>query len=208
MTKSKHIHPSIKSLALGLVAAVALAASNSAQAALIFTLTESGSGVTLTGSGSFNFGGSLTPTSGAYGGGLYPTLGFLETGPRFNGNHDLASSAIIAGPNSFGSGGSSLATSATGDSFGIRTVITPGTVAVPSGYTSGTALSGQAFWAGATLASLGVTPGTYNWNTSYGGVDDTITLNAVVPEPSSAALMMGLAALGYGLLRRRRVVKS
>jgi hypothetical protein len=37
------------------------------------------------------------------------------------------------------------------------------------------------------------------------GISD-VQINAI-PEPSSAALM-GLAALGYGLLRRRRAVNS
>ncbi|MGA0175813.1 MAG: PEP-CTERM sorting domain-containing protein [Chthoniobacterales bacterium] len=202
--KTKHIQPSIKSLALGLVAAAALAAGNSAQADLSFTMTETGSGVTLTGSGSFNFGGSLSTSGAGFGSIVRPDLAFFDTGPLVTG-HDYANDAIVSGPTSFGSGADTVATSGSGDTFGVRVQFL-NDVYLPSGYTSGNALSGEAFWSGATLASLGVTPGTYNWNTSYGGVDDTITLN-VVPEPSSAALI-GFAALGYGLLRRRRVVNS
>ncbi len=68
-------------------------------------------------------------------------------------------------------------------------------------------MNGQTFWSGETLANLGATPGTYQWNTSFGGVQDTITLNiSAVPEPSSLALLglAGLGLAGLGLLRRRR----
>jgi hypothetical protein len=219
--KNKHIHPSAKSLALGLVAAAALAAGNSAQAALVFTLTETGSGVTLVGSGSFNFGGTLGLQSAPFDSYLIPQpdLGGLAVGPNIpefdpisaTRNYvESAAAAVVSGPFGFGSGlplGS--ATSSTGHTFGFESgEFRTKNVYVPLGYDSGDPLSGESFWSGATLASLGATPGTYTWNTRYGGVDDTITLNVVVPEPSSAAALMGLAALGYGLLRRRRVVKS
>ena len=206
--KNNHIHPSAKSLALGLVAAAALAAGNPAQAALVFTLQETGSGVTLVGSGSFNFVGTLFPTSGPFGSFLTPGefAAIAEVGPRIPGDgptvtHLRANAAILpGGPVSFGSLTlSPTATSSSGDTFGFGAAGRD--VLLPLGYVSGTALSGQTFWSGETLASLGATPGTYNWNTDYGGVADTITLTITVPEPSTFALL-GLA--GLSLLRRRR----
>jgi hypothetical protein len=203
--KNKHLHPSAKSLALGLVAAAALAAGNSAQAALVFTLTESGSGVTLVGSGSFNSGSLLLGDATQVGSVLIPDLGIAQVGPVIPNNgsiptHLRAEDAIVpGGPDSFGSFTiSPTATSSSGDTFGFFADLRD--VALPLGYVSGTALNGQTFWSGETLASLGATPGTYVWNTNFNGVDDTITLN-VVPEPSTFALL-GLA--GLGLLRRRR----
>ncbi len=205
--KHKHIHPSAKSLALGLVAAAALAASNSAQAALVFTLLETGSGVTLTGSGSFIFGRPLAHNVFGTGAILFPNSPgvIARVGPDVTG-HDQAAGALTDGAASFGPGfASPPATTSSGDTFGFLAAVQD--LHLPTGYTSGSPLNGQTFWSGETLANLGATPGTYQWNTSFGGVQDTITLNiSAVPEPSSLALLglAGLGLAGLGLLRRRR----
>jgi hypothetical protein len=194
----RHIHPSTKSLVLSLVAAAGLAASNSAHAALVFTLTETGSGVTLVGSGSFNFGGSLDVQTVGFGAEIRPSQARFEVGPFVGGNYNIATNAIVSGPDSFGLGGFTVPTTGSGDTFGVRGLADD--VTLPFGYISGTGLNGQSFYSGATLASLGATPGTYVWQTSFGGVDDSLTLD-VIPEPSSLALL-GLG--GLALLRRRR----
>ena len=85
--KTKHIHPSIKSLALGLVAAAALAAGNTAQAALVFTITEQlGGGVNTTFSGSLQFDLTDVQNSGnSYGETIVPNQAGLQVGPTVNG---------------------------------------------------------------------------------------------------------------------------
>jgi hypothetical protein len=83
---------------------------------------------------------------------------------------------------------------------------------VPAGYISGTALSGSATFADQTLASLGLTPGTYvyKWNSSAAGAaleDDSLTvhISGGIPEPSTRALMaLGFAGLGVAGWRSRR----
>jgi len=78
-------------------------------------------------------------------------------------------------------------------------------VVVPSGYVSGTALSSSATWNSATVASLGVTPGTYVW--SWGaGANQNFTLiirGAGVPDGGSTVSLLGFALVGLTALRRK-----
>ena len=87
------------------------------------------------------------------------------------------------GPRSFGSGPFTSASSGSGDMVGITTTIFGDGISVPTGYVSGTALSDMAIYSGRTLASLGVTPGTYVW-TWGAGADQKFTLkieSAILP---------------------------
>src|SRR5438132_891720 len=69
-----------------------------------------------------------------------------------------------SGPRSFGDLGLfSPASSGSGDMVGIATTIFGDSISVPTGYVSDTAVSDMAIYSGRTLASLGVTPGTYVW---------------------------------------------
>lgn len=75
---------------------------------------------------------------------------------------------------------------------------------------SGAPLSGSSTFANQTLASLGVTPGSYVWTWGSGANADSPTLNIIapaVPEPSSLVLagMGSLAAFGRVWGRRRAV---
>ena len=76
--------------------------------------------------------------------------------------------------------------------FGGKAVIaTTGTyefnLRVPLFYVSGTALSGSATYSGWTLASLGVTPGTYVWRWGT-GANQNFTLQIKTPLPASTAI--------------------
>jgi uncharacterized protein (TIGR03382 family) len=52
---------------------------------------------------------------------------------------------------------------------------------------------------------MGATPGTYQWTTSYGGVNDTITLNiSAVPETSSVIPLVAFLGAGLSIRSRRR----
>ena len=105
-------------------------------------------------------------------------------------------------PSDFGPGvlpgGTSFATSGSGDTFG---PIRSGLI-VPQGYNSGDLLSGSATYAGETFESLGMDVGTYVWTWGDGGTADSFTLN-VIPEPGSA-LLLGMGLAGLSVVRRSR----
>jgi hypothetical protein len=178
------------------IAVILLFIVGSVQAAVIVTVVETGGDVVSSGGGSLDLsglgydgsffdvsGGQISPITGLHALGA-PSLTDIDTyGPP------------LTTP-TYGTGGNMLASSGTGDLFGVRSDF-PG-VAVPIGYISGGALSGSSTFAGQTFASLGITPGTYVWSWS----SDTFTLN-IVPIPAAVWLFgSGLGLLGW--MKRKR----
>ena len=73
-----------------------------------------------------------------------------------------------------------------GDVAGFEAVAKGHALIVPTGYVSGTALSGTAVAPNETLSSIGITPGVYTWTYGAGGADTlTIDVAAPLPEPTS-----------------------
>ena len=106
-------------------------------------------------------------------------------------------------PSNFGSGvgGTVPASAYSGNLFGFDY----GSLVVPSGYTSGSPLSGTATFGNKTFADIGITPGTYTWTVP----NDSITLNinnaSAVPEPSTYALLcISLGVVGYARKRMKK----
>jgi hypothetical protein len=126
--------------------------------------------------------------------------GFLAmAGPAFLDNY-----IGFTGPASFGSGGEFPASFGSGDLFLLSAPF--GSLDVPRGYVSGAALSSTATWNGATLASLGVTPGTYVWTWGTGLPNQNVTLiigGAGVPDGGTTVSLLGFALLGLAALRRK-----
>lgn len=184
-----------------------------AQAAYTLTIQPSMTGVTATGAGSINFdaletygdeiGSSLLEASG----------GAIIVGPTTDTDDTFYSG--ITGPADFGPGDEFLADMGGGAIVGLGTFdeTSGGVVAVPLGYVSGASLgTSTATWSGATITSLGLTPGSYVWTWGDGPTADTFTLDIVAggvtgvpaaPEPATWAMMLlGLAGLSF--LRTRR----
>ncbi|RYF47320.1 MAG: IPTL-CTERM sorting domain-containing protein [Comamonadaceae bacterium] len=88
---------------------------------------------------------------------MVPNAGLIYAGTA--GTLAVYNSAV--GPASFGPGGFSAATTGVNDLVGV--IGGNGQILVPQGYLSGTPLSSTATWNGATIAGLGLTPGTYTW---------------------------------------------
>ena len=128
------------------------------------TLQQVGSNVVATGSGAINLTGltfhGLTDARS----GVVANIGELNTGPTTRVTVDVYSGAF--GPTSFGSGNLFFADTGSGDLVGIFGFA--GLIIVPFNYVSGTALSDSMTFNNATLASLGVTPGIYEWTWGTG----------------------------------------
>jgi hypothetical protein len=170
-----------------------------ASAGYVVDLTEQGGNVVATGSGSFDLTGlTFDTTFPSASADLIPNLGFVNTGASDN----VDGYSGFTGPTSFGSGGVTFASTSTGESAEIiGTATAPLGIAllfVPQGYVSNTTLSNTATYNGATFASLGATPGVYEWSWGNGANQNFTLVIGEVPEPSSwLMLMLGFAGLGF-----------
>jgi hypothetical protein len=189
----------IRSVPLALVALIAFTAT--ARGGVIITFSQSGSSVNATGAGSINvaaltFEGSLANPAAVNPIGAKASVGA--------GTFDIY--GPLSGPSSFGPGGLTLATSATGDIFGVSLAFAAIGLGVPHDYVSGTTLSGNATWDNTTISALGMTPGTYTWTWGSGPTADSLEVvipAAAVPEPSS--MILTATAIGVFGFRGRRI---
>jgi hypothetical protein len=174
-----------------------------AQAGYVVTLTQEGTDVVATGSGPIDLTGlgfNFPSGAAAF---ISPDSGAIFTGPSSTEGVYTG----FTGPGSFGSGGGVFASSASGDLVGINAA--NGVIGVPVSYVSDSPLSDIATYAGQTFATLGVTPGKYEWTWGT-GANQNFTLDIVpVPEPATWALLLtGFAALGALMRSRRRMATA
>jgi hypothetical protein len=177
---------------LCLLAALSFLAAPAARAAFIVNVDPVGSDVVMTGSGTLNTAALNHLDIGGVVADVHASTGELIMGPTSNTFVNVLDP--ISGPSNFGSGGSFAASSGSGNLEGVS-----GNVLLVSS-TSG-ALSNTDTYSGKTLASLGLTVGTYVWTWGSGANADSFTINVnPVPEPASLGL---IALAGLALLRRR-----
>ena len=191
--------------------AVAVTSLFSVQPAQAFTVTleQMGANVVATGSGAFNLVGLTLSGPGA--GGLplvQANNGIIQIGAA---NHPISDAYVgFTGPTNFGVGTQFLANIGSGDFVALIQGIAFGGVGdvlfVPHGYVSGAPLSDSMTFNNATLASLGVTPGTYVWSWGTGLKNQNFTLvirGAGVPDGGSTVSLLGCALFGVAALRRK-----
>ena len=186
-------------LALGVVSAP------SAQAAYTMTFQEVGGNVVEMGSGSLdttdlNDDGSPFSEVAA----VSPTGGQVFSGSTSSTPVEFFTG--VSGPISFGPGIETVASSSSGDFVGLEGN-GEGFLFTPVGFTIGS-LSETSTYAGATFASLGLTPGTYVYTWGRGDHADSFTIDissaSGTPEPATWAMMLlGFAGIGYAALRRK-----
>ena len=185
--------------ALGLV----ICATRPAHGALILSMQEMGGDVVVSGSGTVNL-SDLVFFADRAARALIGSALFLGADPSALVDVDLYDG--LSGPTTFRSDNtfSIEASSGTGDRFGVFPEFL---LIVPDGYVSGAALNATSVYAGATFATLGVTPGTYVWTWGTGATADSLTLQigpAAVPEPVTLSLLgVGVAGLAVRHWRRR-----
>ena len=173
--------------------------------AFTMTLQQVGSNVVANGRGAFNLSG-LTGAGNIDGGssGVRASIGFIGIHPV---GGLLPSYSGFTGPTSFGSSDFLFSADASnGNSVAISGLMK--ILVVPVGYVSGHALSNSMTFNNATLASLGVTPGTYVW-TWGDGADQNFTLQIGslgvpgVPDGGSTVSLLGFVLLGLAAVRRK-----
>jgi VPDSG-CTERM motif len=171
--------------------------------AFTMTLDQVGSNVVANGSGAINLTGLTLLSSGTTFAGVIPFAAAIAAGVP-GGQHSLQYGNGITGPSIFGSGVRTLASSGTGNIVGME--FGAGFLDVPFGYHSGAALSDSMRFNNATFASLGLTPGTYEWTWGTGGANQEFILQigpANVPDAGSTLPLLGCALLGLAALRRK-----
>lgn len=185
-----------------MTAVLVLSATRVAPANSVFlvTLTQVGPNVVATGSGTIDLTGLTSFGSAFASPELYPAHGIMGTGP--SGTTDIYTGS--SGPASFGPGSAAFPSSTSRDpvfleDFGLG-------IDVPQGYVSGTSLSSSATFDNATLAGLGVTPGTYTWTWDSGANSFVLhVVGTVVPEPDSLVLLeTGVALLAALRIGRKQ----
>jgi len=175
-----------------------------AKASFIMTFVQSGSNVVGTGSGTINL-FALTSDDFAF---TEPAVsgpqGLAALGP--DTVTTTAAYSAVSGPSSFGSGGFFQASTGSGDTVAIAVGgVISDALFLPDNYVSGASLFDSATWDNATIASLGLTPGTYTWTWGSGASADsfTVQIDASTPEPGSIALFSA-GFVGLAALRRRK----
>ena len=114
----------------------------------------------------------------------------------------VAAYKSVSGPSGFGAGLGTFASFSGGDPVGLQASL----LFVPLDYVSGAQLSETSTYLNASLASLGMTPGTYVWSWGFEDHADTFTLDIgeaippPVPELSTWAMVLSLASRALATL--------
>jgi hypothetical protein len=166
------------------------------------TLEQMGSNVVANGSGAFNLTGLTFQGSGGANPSIGPNGGFLIVGPSGPGSVDDYR-GHISGPASFGSGGTTSSSGGNGNFVGIFASLFAADLLVPQGYVSGNLLSDTSTYNNASFASLGLTPGTYEWTWGTGANQNFTLVIEAVPDGGSTVSLLGCALLGLAALRRK-----
>ena len=198
--------PKLLRLTLFGIAVTSLVCVQPAQAYTV-RLNEVGANVVATGSGAIDLTGLFLFTPHATSAGVFANEAYISMG-SVGALQDIYSG--FTGPTNFGSGGFlTLANTSSGDPVGIwgdSRFFGIGLIFVPPGYVSNHTLSDSITFNNSTFATLGLTPGTYEWMWGTGLRNQNFTLiigGAGVPDGGTTVSLLGFALLGVAALLRR-----
>jgi len=157
----------------------------------VFTVrvSEVGSDVVWSGSGSFNLAALSLASSGTNGSAFQALAGIWAIGPSSSVQR-YGGASLTGYSTTFGNNLVVPTPISSGSTFGVVSGGVSGRVIiVPSGYTSNTVISGTATYTGATITSMGLTPGTYTWAWGSGANSSSIVMtiesSSVTPTPTT-----------------------
>ncbi len=197
-------------IVLPCLVAAFLALASTASAGYTVTLTQTATGVVANGSGEVDMSGLRYSSTGSIGQlGIDPALGQIAIGAQASNVDVYYSPTTLAVPSMFGPG-TSLTTPTAGSGPEVGILANFAVLALPSGYISDTALSDSATWSNATLASLGVTPGTYVWTWGAGADQEfTLDIEGASPTPIPGTdWHFGTGLVGLFSLRKKTSAKG
>ena len=139
------------------------------------TISQVGPDVVWSGSGSFNTSALISNGSQLLGAGFQASQAIWAIGPATNVTLDIYS-GVTTYPNNIGGAGTAGAISGSGSTFAILPNATNRNLLVPTGYVSGTVISGSTTYSNATIAGMGLVPGTYTWSWGTGGNASTLIM--------------------------------
>lgn len=188
------------------IASALLLGHGDAFGALAVTIQPSGADVALSWSGSINTADlTLQLANFAASSIVLPSQAFIAKGVP------VAEYSGASGPTNMGASAvdTTLSTSS-GDNFMIWGLL--GRIGVPVGYGSGNPISGSGTFSNKTIATLGLTAGTYTYTWGSGGTADSVTVTisntpppAPVPTLSEwAMLTFAMLIAGFGIYQQRR----
>ena len=152
---------------------------------LLITILESGSNVIISGSGSINTTSLTAFGNTVINGRVQPLNGYCQVGSGSSSGVDIYQFLSGTGPTSIGTGGFSFANTGSVAKLGIDGINR--VIWVPQGYTSGAALSSNSTYNAKSLASMGLTVGTYTWNWGSGDTADSLIIqvgSSETPTPT------------------------
>jgi hypothetical protein len=181
-----------------------------ARAEVIVTIGQVGSDVVATGSGTLDVAGLPTGTVSTFSQLVLPSRAFIGLGTE----QAIDQYVLASGPSDFGTGFVTAASGEAGDTFWVNGLDTA--FGVATNYVSGSEITDFAIFTSETIASLGLTPGTYTFifDTAHSTTDDIkVDILAPTSGPTSVPEPLTLSLFAAGLagavaMRRRKAMSA